>query len=52
MVSGEKSTQVSSYKIDQTDGRLTLVGCYPVGHDANWVEIVELLEDGWAPFLS
>lgn len=42
VASGEKSDQVSSYKIDQKTGRLGLVGRYPVGKDANWVEIVDL----------
>ena len=42
VVSGEKSTQLSSFRIDQKTGELTLVGRYPVGHDANWVEIVDL----------
>ncbi|HXP98301.1 MAG TPA: beta-propeller fold lactonase family protein [Telmatospirillum sp.] len=42
VVSGEKSTQISSFKINQKTGGLTLVGRYPVGKDANWVEIVDL----------
>lgn len=39
VVSGEKSPTVSSYEIGG-DGKLRLIGKYPVGKDANWVEIV------------
>jgi len=40
VAAGEKSDRVSVYRINQADGALTTVGRYPVGHDANWVEIV------------
>ena len=40
IVSGEKSETISSYAIDPASGALTLVGRYPVGKGANWVEIV------------
>jgi 6-phosphogluconolactonase len=39
VVSGEKSETVSSYAIGG-DGSLKLVGRYPAGKGANWVEIV------------
>lgn len=38
---GEKSDRLSLYRIDPASGALTRLGRYPVGHDANWVEIVE-----------
>jgi 6-phosphogluconolactonase len=41
IVSGERSNTVSSYAIDAQSGALRLVGRYPVGQGANWVEIVE-----------
>ena len=40
VVSGEKSQTISSYAIDGASGTLTLVGRYPTGKGANWVEIV------------
>jgi 6-phosphogluconolactonase len=40
VVSGEKSDTISAYKIDEANGGLTLIGKYPAGKDANWVEIV------------
>jgi len=40
VVSGEKSDTISAYKIDEASGGLTLIGKYPTGKDANWVEIV------------
>jgi 6-phosphogluconolactonase len=40
VVSGEKSETISAYKIDESTGGLTLIGKYPAGKDANWVEIV------------
>ena len=40
VVSGEKSDTISAFKIDQANGGLTLIGKYPAGKDANWVEIV------------
>lgn len=40
VVSGEKSATVSSYAIDPASGALSLVGRYPTGRGANWVEIV------------
>ena len=40
VVSGEKSDTISAYKIDEASGGLTLIGKYPAGKDANWVEIV------------
>lgn len=40
VMSGEKSNQISSYRIDAKTGALTLAGRAPVGADANWVEIV------------
>lgn len=39
VASGEKSETVSLYSIDM-QGALKLLGKYPVGKDANWVEIV------------
>jgi 6-phosphogluconolactonase len=42
VASGEKSDRLSVYKINQTNGQLTLLDRYPVGRDANWVEIVDL----------
>lgn len=41
VASGEKSDRISVYKIDQKSGVLKSVGRYPVGHDANWVSIVD-----------
>lgn len=40
VVSGEHSTMLSSYAIE-ADGRLRLIGRYPGGRGANWVEIVD-----------
>jgi len=40
VVSGEKSDTISAYKIEEASGGLTLIGKYPAGKDANWVEIV------------
>jgi len=40
VVSGEKSDTVSAYAIDGASGALNLVGRYPTGKGANWVEIV------------
>jgi len=40
VASGEKSDRISVYRISQGDGTLALLGRYPVGQDANWVEIV------------
>jgi 6-phosphogluconolactonase len=40
VASGERSQTISSYAIDQATGALTLLGQYPAGKDANWVEIV------------
>jgi len=42
IVSGEKSDTISSYAMDATSGALKLIGKYPTGKGANWVEIVEL----------
>jgi 6-phosphogluconolactonase len=42
IASGEKSDRISVYKINQTTGALTLLDRYPVGKDANWIEIVDL----------
>lgn len=39
---GEKSDTLSVFDIDPDTGKLQLNGKYPVGHDANWVEIVKL----------
>jgi 6-phosphogluconolactonase len=41
IASGEKSDHLSVYKIDQSSGKLGEPSRYPVGNDANWVEIVE-----------
>jgi 6-phosphogluconolactonase len=40
VVTGEKSDTLSSYAIDLDSGALKLVGRYPTGKGANWVEIV------------
>lgn len=40
VAAGQKSDRISVYRIDQADGSLSPVGRYPVGQDANWVEIV------------
>lgn len=40
VAAGQKSDRISVSRIDQADGSLSLVGRYPVGQDANWVEIV------------
>jgi 6-phosphogluconolactonase len=40
IVSGEKSDTISSYAIDEVNGSLKLIGKYPSGKNANWVEIV------------
>jgi 6-phosphogluconolactonase len=40
VVSGEKSETISAYAIDSGNGSLKLVGKYPAGKGANWVEIV------------
>ena len=40
VVSGEKSDMVSSYAIDPENGSLRLIGRYPTGKGANWVEFV------------
>lgn len=42
IASGEKSDRLAVYRIDKASGSLTPVGRYPVGRDANWVEIVEV----------
>jgi 6-phosphogluconolactonase len=42
IVSGEQSSTVSSYAIDAASGALKLIGRYPTGKGANWVEIVSL----------
>jgi len=39
---GEKSQMISVYSIDPTRGALALLGKYPGGRGANWVEIVAL----------
>jgi 6-phosphogluconolactonase len=41
VASGEKSDRISVYKIDQSSGKLGEPSRYPVGHGANWVEIVD-----------
>lgn len=41
-VTGEKSDRLSMFRIHPDNGHLTLIGRYPVGHDATWVEFVEL----------
>jgi 6-phosphogluconolactonase len=38
---GQLSTRMSSYAIDQTNGTLTKLADYPVGKNPNWVEIVK-----------
>lgn len=40
IVTGEKSDTISSYSVDPSSGALKLVGKYPTGKGANWVEIV------------
>jgi 6-phosphogluconolactonase len=40
IASGEKSDTLSSYAIDAKTGALRLIGKYPSGKGANWVEIV------------
>ena len=40
VVSGEKSDTISAYAIDEASGALKLIGKYPAGKGANWVEIV------------
>jgi 6-phosphogluconolactonase len=40
VVSGEQSDTISSYVIDAETGALKLIGRYPTGKGANWVEIV------------
>ena len=42
VAAGEKSDQLSVYKIDQRTGELTDRRRYPVGSGANWVEIVDV----------
>ncbi|SEK83818.1 6-phosphogluconolactonase [Roseateles sp. YR242] len=42
VATGQKSDKVTVYRIDPADGGLTAVGRYPVGKDANWVEIVSI----------
>ncbi|MDR3412659.1 MAG: beta-propeller fold lactonase family protein [Formivibrio sp.] len=42
VATGEKSDKLSVYKMNQTTGDLALLDRYPVGSDANWVEIVDL----------
>lgn len=42
VASGEKSDHLSVYKIDQSTGKLGEPSRYPVGHGANWVEIVDV----------
>ena len=42
IASGEKSDQLSVYRIDQTTGKLSDPARYPVGKGANWIEIVEV----------
>jgi 6-phosphogluconolactonase len=41
-VTGEKSDRLSIFRIHPRDGHLTLIGRYPVGLDATWVEFVNL----------
>lgn len=41
IASGEKSTRLSVYAIDESSGDLTLIEQVPVGHGANWVQIVQ-----------
>jgi 6-phosphogluconolactonase len=40
VVAGEKSDTISAYAIDEASGALKLIGKYPAGKGANWVEIV------------
>ena len=40
VVSGEKSNTISAYAIDEASGAVKLIGKYPAGKGANWVEIV------------
>ncbi len=40
VVAGEESDTLSSYVIDSENGALKLIGRYPAGKAANWVEIV------------
>jgi 6-phosphogluconolactonase len=40
IVSGEKSDTISAYAIDEASGAVKLIGKYPAGKGANWVEIV------------
>ena len=40
VVSGEKSDTISAYAIDEASGAVKLIGKYPAGKGANWVEIV------------
>jgi 6-phosphogluconolactonase len=40
VVAGEKSDTLSSYAIDAENGALKLIGRYPTGKGANWVEIL------------
>ena len=44
--SGEKSDHISVFDIDPTSGALKLNGRYPVGQDANWVEVVKFFPAG------
>jgi 6-phosphogluconolactonase len=37
---GEKSDTISAYAIDEASGALSLLGQFPGGKGANWVEIV------------
>lgn len=45
VASGEQSDRLSSYAIDATSGALRLVGRFPSGRGANWVEILDLGSD-------
>jgi len=40
VATGEKSSTLSVYAIDQTSGALRLLRQYPSGKGANWVEMV------------
>ena len=40
VVAGEKSDTISAYAIDEASGAVKLIGKYPAGKGANWVEIV------------
>ena len=40
VVAGEKSDTISAYAIDEVSGAVKLIGKYPAGKSANWVEIV------------